>query len=348
MATLRDIARRAGVSTATVSNVINETAYVSPRVKARVLMAIREFDYHPNALARTLKTRKSKTVGMIIPDITNPFFPAMVRGSEDVLLQEGYTLFLGNSDGEREKEERYYRAFRAKRVDGLILIISPSSTAPEYLRHHKPDGVPILYADRFHRGLHGDVVIGDNIGGAHQAVSHLIELGHRRIGIITGPPELPNARMRLEGYNRALSECGLPQEESLVRPGKFDEASGYAATVELLKLVKPPTAIFVSNALMTLGCLRALKDSGVECPKDISLVSFDDLEWFSLTNPTITAVDQPAYELGATAAEVLLKRITGRLSGPPLRKILPTRLVPRESSRAIPAEKGRDLKVAHA
>jgi LacI family transcriptional regulator len=345
MATLKSIAERTRVSVATVSNVINGTAYVSPKLRGRVLQAIRELNYHPNAVARSLRTKTSKTVGMIIPDITNPFFPAVVRGAEDVLLQEDYTLILGNSDGDGEKEERYYQTFLAKRVDGLILIIAPSQSAPQYLRRHSKNqnAVPVVFADRFHRGLRGDTVFADNIGGAKQAISHLLDLGHRRIAIITGPLELANARMRLEGYNRALSERRLVPAPELVRSGKFDLQSGFAETLELLKLGQTPTAVFVSNALMTMGCLQALKESGVECPRDISLVSFDDLEWFALSDPTITAVSQPVYELGATAAEMLVKRITGRLSGPPYRKVLATTLVKRESTRAITVEESHDL-----
>jgi LacI family transcriptional regulator len=152
------------------------------------------------------------------------------------------------------------------------------------------------------------------------------------VAIITGPLELVNARMRLDGYKRALTEHRLPLEEELICPGKFDVQSGYEQTKELLKLAKPPTAVFVSNALMTTGCLRALRESGVRCPQDLALVSFDDLEWFDLSQPRITAVAQPVYELGAMAAEQLVKRIAGKINGPYQRKVLPTRLMIRESS----------------
>jgi LacI family transcriptional regulator len=332
MATIKDIAGRARVSTATVSHVINQTTYVSPALRERVIKAIRELNYHPNSVARSLKTKKSKTVGMIIPDITNPFFPAVVRGAEDVLHHEGYTLILGNSDGALQKEEMYYRTFRAKRVDGILLIVSPSPSAPEYLRQHNPDGLPIVYVDRFHRGVRGDVVAAENIKGSSEGVSHLLTRGHRRTAIITGPLELINARQRLEGYKRALKAHRIPVMDELIRPGKFDVESGYEQTKYLLSLNSPPTAIFVSNALMTTGCLRAFRDLGVRCPDDVAVVSFDDLEWFDLSSPRITAVTQPAYELGATAAELLVKRFSGKLSGSPCRKLLPTRLIIRESS----------------
>lgn len=269
---------------------------------------------------------------MIIPDIVNPFFPMVVRGAEDALYHEGYTLILCNSDGDLDKEELYYNTIQSRRVDGILLIVSPSSSPPEYLRRHDHSATPIVYVDRFHSGLRGDVVMADNAGGSYQAVCHLVVSGHRRIGIITGPLELTNARLRLEGYERALREHQLPSTEQLIRVGKFDVQSGYEQTVELLKLAEPPTAVFVSNALMTLGFLRALNEAGVRCPRDVALVSFDDMDWFDFSQPRISAVAQPAYELGAKAAELLVKRIAGKLSGPPSRKVMPTRLVIRDSS----------------
>lgn len=269
---------------------------------------------------------------MIIPDIVNPFFPMVVRGAEDALCHEGYTLILGNSDGDLDKEELYYNTFQSKRVDGILLIVSPSSSPPEYLRRHDHSATPIVYVDRFHSGLRGDVVMADNAGGSYQAVCHLLDSGHRRIGIITGPLELTNARLRLEGYERALREHQLPITDQMIRVGKFDVQSGYEQTVGLLKLAEPPTAVFVSNALMTLGFLRALNEAGVRCPRDVALVSFDDMDWFDFSQPKISAVAQPAYELGAKAAELLVKRIAGKLSGLPSRKVMPTRLVIRDSS----------------
>lgn len=332
MSTLKEVAQHARVSTATVSHVINQTAYVSPALRERVVKAIRDLNYHPNALARTLKTQESKTIGMVIPDITNPFFPAVVRGVEDVLRHEGYTLILGNSDSDLRQEEIYYNTFRAKRVDGILLIISPTATPPEYLRRHNSDAPPVVYLDRFHRGLRGDIVTVDNVDGSFEATSHLIEMGHREIGIITGPQELVNARMRLEGYRRALEKHGLPIDEELIRPGRFNLQSGYEQTLKLLELKKRPTAIFACDAPMMIGCLRAIREHGLRCPQDFALVSFDDLEWFGIWQPSITAVSQPAYQLGSTAAELLMKRISGNLGGYPCRKVLPTQLVVRESS----------------
>lgn len=333
MATMKDVALRAQVSQATVSHVINKTTYVSPRLRERVLKAIRELNYHPDAVARTLRTKQSHTVGMIIPNISDPFFDTVVRGAEDVLANEGYTLIVGSSDNDLRKEEAYYKTFRAKRVDGLLLIIAPSAQPPEYLRLHDQESIPVVYLDRYYRGLPGDVVLLDDAGGSRHAVTHLLESGHRRIGIITGPLNLLNAKMRLQGYMRALSDCGIPLEEALIREGRFDIESGGEQAGALLELSPPPTALFVSNALMTIGALRAITKRGLRCPDEIALVSNNDLDWFDLLKPSVTALRQPVYDLGATAAEILQKRLTGKLTGPFRRTVLKCDLVVRESSR---------------
>jgi len=206
MVTIKDIAARSQVSTATVSHVINGTSNVRPERRERILRAIRELKYHPNAVAQSLRTSQTRTVGMIVPDITNPFFPAVVRGAEDVLGRANYTLIVGNSDSDSEKEEAYYRAFTAKRVDGLLLTASISTRPPEYLLHHDLADVPIVFVDCFYHGVPADAVVTDNVGGSFQAVCHLFEAGHRRIGVITGPLQLVNARMRFQGYKRAFAQ----------------------------------------------------------------------------------------------------------------------------------------------
>ena len=332
MVTIRQIAEHARVSTATVSHVINSTAYVSPELRQRVLAAVRELGYQPSALARSLRTKQTKTVGIVIPDITNPFFADVVRGAEDLLLQEGYTLIIGNSDGEARKQEQYYRAFCSKQVDGLLMVVAPAEHAPDYLLNHNCEAIPVVYLDRTYRGLRGDGVMADNSGGSYNAVCHLLELGHRRVAIITGPPQLQNARMRLEGYQRALEQYQVEAESELVREGRFDVDSGYEQTNALLGLNPRPTGLFVSNTLMSMGCLRALSEHRVRCPEEMALVSFDDIFWFDLLRPSISAVAQPSYELGAKAAEMLLKRLSGHLNGPPCHKVLETKLVVRDSS----------------
>lgn len=331
MTTIREVAVLAGVSTATVSHVLNNTVRVSPKLRERVLRVVHNLNYQPNHLARSLRTKQSHTVGMIIGNITNPFFPAEVRGVEDVLRREGFTLIVGNSDYDVGREEEYYRTFSAKRVDGLVLVLIPTEP-PEYLRRHNFQATPVVYIDHLLRGVEGDAVLIDNVRGSYRGVAHLIERGHRRIGVITGTMKTLMAPRRLRGYELALKNHGVPLIQELIREGHYDEQSGYERTKELLSLAPRPTAIFVCNGLMTMGCLRAIMEAGLRCPEEIALVSFDDLDWFKLMRPSITAVVNPAYELGSAAAEMLVNRMIKGVEGPPLHRKLATKLIVRESS----------------
>jgi LacI family transcriptional regulator, galactose operon repressor len=269
---------------------------------------------------------------MIVPDITNPFFPGLVRGAEDALRDAGHTLIVGNSDGDVVKEQEYYRTFSARQTEGLLITASISSRAPEYLLHHDLSSVPVVFVDRYYRDVRADTVCADNADGSFQAVRHLLDLGHRRIAIITGPLQLVNARLRLEGYKRALAADHIQVEDTLIREGKYDSESGLEQTQALLHLKNRPTAVFVSNAPMTIGCLRALRENNVRCPGEIALISFDDAEWFELSHPSVSGVAQNAYQLGAAAGKILAKRIAGQLTSPPRRRVFKTSLVIRESS----------------
>lgn len=269
---------------------------------------------------------------MIIPDITNPFFPSLVRGAEDVLRKTGHTLIVGNSDSDVSKEEEYYRTFTARQVEGLLITASISSRSPEYLLHHNLEATPVVFVDRNYRGVAADTISADNLGGSLQGVRHLFEKGHRRIAIITGPLQLVNAQLRLEGYKRALALNQVQVEDALIREGRYDAESGFEQTKALLSLRNRPTAVFVSNAPMTFGCLRALRESGVRCPDEVAIISFDDADWFRLTNPSVSGVAQNPYQLGAAAGQILAKRMSGQLTGSPRRRIFKTRLVIRESS----------------
>lgn len=337
MATIRDVAARARVSTSTVSNVLNRRANVGSALRKRVNTAIQELEYHRDEVARSLRIRQTNVVGMIVPDISDPFFPTVVRGVEDALDRRGYTLIVGNSDSNLDKEQAYYRTFLGKKVDGLVMIISPAQRAPEYLVHHKSDEVPIVYVGRIHPELQGDSVMLDDIGGSQQAVSHLLQRGHRRIAIVTGPLDLLDARLRLQGYKLALQEHGIWPDEELIRQGHYDVRLGYEQTKALLSLSPRPTGLFSSNHQMTIGCFQAFAEAGMYSG-EVALVSFDDLEWFSLLRPSITAIRQPAYNLGAMAAEVLFQRLTRESTGPPHRRVVEGELIIRESTSSGPPE----------
>ena len=307
MATLRDIAARANVSVATASHVVSGAVKVSPKLRARVLEAIAELKYHPNVTARTLRTNESMAVGIIVPDIADPFFPNLVRGAEDVLSKAGYTLFIGNSDNDESKEKSYFKGFTERQVDGLIAVAS-TDWAPDFLRSNTPQ-FPIVYADRGYIDMPGDVVLADNVASSQIAVAHLIEMGYERIATITGPQRLANARGRLDGYLRALRSRGLREEASWIKEGEFTSASGYARAKELLCLKRRPDAIFVANAAMALGAFEGLQESGLNCPDEIGLISFDEQDWFTAVRPDISAMAARSYEIGSSAAELLIMRI---------------------------------------
>jgi len=332
MPNIQEVAVLAGVSTATVSHVLNGTKHVSPKLRKRVLKVAQDLNYQPSTIARSLITRRTKSVGMLVTDITNPFYPVLVRAAEDVLTREGYALVIGNSDGDPRKEEAFYRAVTAKWVDGLILITCPTAYPPAYLSRHNFEQTPIVFVNRDYPSMRADSVIADNSQGSYQAVSHLLNAGHQRVGIITGPRDHVMSVQRLLGYEGALRDFGLKVEAELVREGCFDIESGYQRAKALLGLPNRPTALHVCNVPMTTGALQAIFESGIGFPGEIALVSFDDQDWLSAIRPSISAVAQPVYELGAAAADILLKRISGALTDPPCRKVLKTQLMVRESS----------------
>src|SRR5690349_8714977 len=275
--TMHDIAKEARVSVGTVSNVINKNAPVREPLRSRVLNAITKLGYQPSQLARGLRRNQTAILGMIIPDITNPFFPAVVRGAEDVAYQNSYQLVLCNADNDPEKEQAYLHELRSYRMAGLILI--PSVNSLMNPRTDLPRTCPVVCLDRRPKEWGGDSVTVDNSSGAYAATQHLLSLGHRNIGAITGNLHLTNAAERLQGFRTALREAGVTLDPEYIQEGRFDRASGYEKARVLLQLRPRPTALFASNDLIALGALAALRDSGLRCPEDISLVGFDDLEF---------------------------------------------------------------------
>jgi LacI family transcriptional regulator len=331
VATLQDIATRANVSIATASHVISNKKRVSAKLRERVLKAVRELNYQPNAAARTLRTNRSSTVGIVIPDISDPFFPSLVRGAEDALGHGGYTLLIGNSDNDLRKEEDYLRTFREQQVDGMIVVAS-AENAPEFLRRQNLEQCPIVFADRAYADLSADLIEADNVGGSALAVNHLIQMGYRRIAIITGPLKLANARARLDGYYKALHTADIQREPAYVCEGDFGAVSARNLTKALLELPEPPDAIFATNAQMTLGAFQAMQDFGIECPGQMGLLSFDEQQWFDAVKPRISRLAHLGYEIGAGSAELLLKRIAGGMSSARVVRKLRCKLVGLEST----------------
>ncbi|MGA2859845.1 MAG: LacI family DNA-binding transcriptional regulator [Candidatus Sulfotelmatobacter sp.] len=327
--TMRQIAERARVSIGTVSHVINDTAKVREKLRQRVLEAIRSLGYQPSQLARGLRRNQTSMLVMIIPDVTNPFFPAVVRGVEDVAYSSSLRLVLCNTDNDPRKEISYLNELRAYRPAGWLVIPSVDS---EISTHLKPavSGPPVVCIDRQPKGWSGDVVLVANEAGAYSATRHLLRMGHRQLAVITGPLHLANAVERLNGFKRALAEAKVSIEPDYVQEARFERNSGYHAAKRLLGMLPRPTAIFACNDLMALGVLLAARELGLHCPEELSIVGFDNLDFAEFTAPALTTVCQPGYQLGTTAARLLLERIAG-LKQPPQRVVLPTELKIRNS-----------------
>ncbi|HEX3780570.1 MAG TPA: LacI family DNA-binding transcriptional regulator [Pseudonocardiaceae bacterium] len=332
--TIRDVAALAEVSPATVSRVLNADPRVAPELHDRVTRAAETLGYRPNSQARSLRTQATKVLGLIISDIQNPFFTALVRGVEDAASERDYSVVLANADEDLAKERRYLEVTAAERMAGVIL--SPASTKDTRLNLLTDHGIPVVMIDRRIRAAEVDSVTVNNQKAAKDAVAHLISVGCRRIGVISGPSEISTASDRLAGYRAALRAAGLPMVPELVARGDFRVEGGRRATRELLALEVPPDGLFVTNNLMMVGALEALAAAGVSFPDDIVLAGFDEMSWAGLA-PPLTLIEQPTYEIGRRAADLLLRRIAGE-QFPAQRIVLPAALRVRQSSqRAIRA-----------
>lgn len=330
---MRDVAERAGVSVTTVSHVINETRPVSDDLRRRVLEAMHALGYQPNALARSLRRKETHTIGMIVPDSANPFFAEVARGIEDASFEQGYSVILCNSDGDLEKELLYTNVLSEKRVDGILFVAAGVST--EHIRALQARQMPLVVVDRDIPDVVVDSVLIHNARGGWLATQHLIELGHRRIGCITGPSDVTPSAERVIGYQQALQEAGIPLDEALIVKGDFQYESGYRAAQQLLALDDPPTAIFACNDLMAVGAISAAVELGFQVPARLSVVGFDDIRLASFANPPLTTVAQPKYEMGVVAMTMLLERMRERDMSP-RRRLLDIRLVVRQSTGPAP------------
>jgi LacI family transcriptional regulator len=269
-------------------------------------------DYHPDHVARSLKVRHTHTIGMLVPDVTNPFFTDLMRGVEDEAREKGYSVILCNSNEDPDQERRNLSTLYSRRVDGVLLApVDPQSGLDPLLRRR----FPIVLFDRVPPGFKGAGVVMDNEWGAHEATRHLIKLGHRRIAIIAGRLSISTGHDRLEGFRKATQEANLPLHEEYIKLGDFQLETAYQCGLELLNLPEPPTAIFSSNNKMTLGLMRALGELQIPCPERVSVVGFDDFDWAEMFRPSLTSVRQPAYEMGHRAMEMLLRKIQQTAEG---------------------------------
>ncbi len=333
MVTIRDVAKLANVSTATVSATLNRSAPVSPELQARVRRAVEELGYAPDGVARSLKTGTTALLGLLVPDITNPFFTQLVRVVEAAAQRAGYAVLLCDSDEDPAKELTYLRLMRTHRVAGLVWC-PVGEPGPEGPNARTLAGLPIVMVDRAAPGVAADLVVIDNRRAGYLATAHLLELGHRRIGAVAGPPHLLPAAERLRGFTDALRERGLDPDAAPVGQGAFREAEAYASCRELLGSEPRPTALFVANNHMLIGVMRAIADLGLACPADISVAAIDDFPWANAFNPRLTTVRQPVAAIGESALRLLLARIAGH-AGAPVRETLACELIVRNSCAPI-------------
>ena len=330
MATMEDVARAANVSMSTVSHVLNGTRKVSPDKVSAVKEAMQKIGYLPNTLARTLAGSASRTIGVAISGLTNHYFSETVRAIEAACAKHGLMMFFADTHDDPRHELSVVQALHQRRVDGILLAptADPEFQTLEYLRANK---IPAVLVDRF-MSCEFDQVGVENELSSMQLVSHLIEHGHRRIGLISGTPGLSTTDERIEGYRAALEKAGLEFDEALVRCGESNIDPARFATCDLLALDSPPTAIMAANNLMTIGVMHALRDKNIEVPTEMALVGFDDFDTADLLRPGVTVVRQPSELLGRTAAEVLFERLReSRTPKAGKRTVLPVELVVRGS-----------------
>lgn len=336
--TLADVARRAAVSTATVSRFLNGTDRVAEATGDRIAVAIKELGYQPNSLGRGLATQSTRTIGFVLPDITNPFFPELVKGVQDVAHERGYAVLLGNTDRAKEREIEYLSLLRRRQIDGAALVGHTLGRA-ELLALIDP-GAPVVFLDRA-ANLPGSAVVQiDNRAAARAMTARLIELGHERIAHIAGPRGLSVARDRRKGYEEALTAAGIAPDRNLVHGDDFTEEVGYAAMTAILADAPEVTAVFAASDFAAIGAMAALRAAGRRIPEDVAVAGFDDIHLASYIAPTLTSVRQPKYEMGRRAAELLIDRIQGvPVPRGGNRVIYDVSIVERGSTGATPAER---------
>ena len=330
MPTIHDVAKRAGVGSITVSRVINNSGYISSETRERIQKAIDELGYVPNTLARSLRSRRTNTVALMVTDITNPFFTTLARGVEDAANEAGYTVIFCNTDESAAKEEKYLNVLLQKQVDGLLLV--PTQRSVNSIHQILKHGTPVVVLDRRIPEVDVDSVRCDSLDGAYKLTKYLVSLGHRQIAIMSGAVGVSTADDRVAGYRKALEEDGIAISDRYILRGEFTPDSGYSMTEQAINLPLRPTALIAANNFITIGAMKALQEAEMEVPEDMALAGFDDLPPAIVTFPFFTVVSQPAYEMGTQAMQLLLKRLSAKEVVAFQEVILPTQLIVRRSS----------------
>ncbi|OFI74477.1 substrate-binding domain-containing protein [Vibrio cholerae] len=333
MATMKDIARLAGVSTSTVSHVINKSRFVSDEIAERVNNAAQQLNYAPSALARSLKMNRTKTIGMLVTTSTNPFFGEVVKGVERSCYHQGYNLILCNTEGDNQRMKASINTLLQKRVDGLLLMCSTLEGERLDVFDRYPD-IPIVVMDWGPILFASDKIQDNSLQGGYMAAKHLIECGHKEIGCITGPLIRHQAQMRYEGYKRALAEAGIAMNPDWIVESDFECEGGYQAFEKLYQRGKLPSALFVSNDMMSMGVIQAASQRGLRVPDDLSLIGYDDVHIAKFMTPALTTIHQPKYRLGKAAVDTLLYRLENPDTTAQVVQLEPT-LVVRNSVRKL-------------
>ncbi len=334
MATMKDIAKLAGVSTSTVSHVINKTRFVSEEISERVNNAAKELNYYaPSALARSLKINRTKTIGMLVTTSTNPFFGEVVKGVERSCYHKGYSLILCNTEGDNERMRHSINTLMQKRVDGLILMCDSVGGERIDVFERYPD-IPVVVMDWGPMLFTSDKIQDNSLLGGYLATKHLIDCGHKEIGCITGPLIKHQAQMRYEGYKRAMNEAGLEFNSNWIIESDFECEGGYQAFINMHERGVLPSSIFVSNDMMAMGVINAANELGVKVPDDISIIGYDDIHIAKYMSPSLTTIHQPKYRLGQAAVETLVRRLDEKSDEAGVVQLEPT-LIERKSVRVI-------------
>jgi LacI family transcriptional regulator len=329
-ATLRDVGRIAGVSAMTVSRVINGRDGVDGETQKRVEDAIQALDYVPNRIARGLLSHKTQTIGLIVPDVANPFFAPVVRGAESAARKAGYRILLCNSEGDLRLEREYIEDLVSHRVEGLMLAPASDRSRSSILTLLR-GSFPLVLIDRALPDVECDLIVTDNVNGARRLIEHLISVGHRLIAHITDAEDTSTGRERLQGYGEALAAHGIEFRPELVVRTTVDRIGGFRAAQEILTRQPPPTAIFAVNNMTAVGTMQALRERGMSVPEQMGLVCFDDVEHLAVLSPFLTVVDQPSETLGSLGAQLLLERMSGKANERARRITLQTDLIVRKS-----------------
>ena len=330
MTTIHDVAKRAGVASITVSRVINKSGPFSEDVRERVEAAIAELGYVPNTLARSLRSKRTNTLALVVTDITNPFFTSIARGVEDTASDAGFTVIYCNTDESEAEEKKYLRMLLQKQVDGILLV--PARSSPQGAELIRSQNTPVVVLDRRIPGFQADIVRSDTEKGAYQLVRLLLDLGHRVIAVLSGPKEVSTAVDRVSGFKKAMKEAGVASLAGLIYHGAFNQAGGYAMAKQALSCVPRPTALLAGNNFIAAGALQAIKEQGMKVPDDIAIVAIDDLPHLDIFFPFLTVVAQDGYDMGKKATELLLSHLGGASGVPFQELILPTRMIVRLSS----------------